>query len=69
LLIKLNKGGGIVKEIDVVIDTEEIAEFFYNELIKRGYAPSEEEMEQIADITFEYLLEKSIIDEELEEDD
>ncbi|MBE4910022.1 YozD family protein [Cytobacillus suaedae] len=58
-----------MKEIDVVIDTEEIAEFFYNELIKRGYAPSEEEIEQIADITFEYLLEKSIIDEELEEDD
>ncbi len=58
-----------MKEIDVVIDTEEIAEFFYNELIKRGYAPSEEEIEQLADITFEYLLEKSIIDEELEEDD
>lgn len=58
-----------MKEIDVVIDTEEIAEFFYNELIKRGYAPNEEEIEQLADITFEYLIEKSIIDEELEEDD
>ncbi|MDF0725668.1 YozD family protein [Cytobacillus sp. S13-E01] len=58
-----------MKEIEVVIDTEEIAEFFYNELIKRGYVPTEEEIDQIADITFEYLLEKSIIDEEIEEDE
>jgi len=55
-----------VKEIEVVIDTEEIAEFFYNELIKRGYAPHEDELEELADITFEYLLEKCIIDEEEE---
>jgi hypothetical protein len=60
------KGADIVKEIEVVIDTEEIAEFFYNELIKRGYAPNEDELEELADITFEYLLEKCIIDEEEE---
>jgi hypothetical protein len=57
-----------VREIEVFIDTEEIAEFFFHELVKRGYVPSEEELEEIADITFEYLVEKSIIDEELEED-
>lgn len=57
-----------MKDIDVVIDTEEIAEFFYNELIKRGYAPNEDELDEIADITFEYLLAKSIIDEEIEDD-
>ncbi|HZG71790.1 MAG TPA: YozD family protein [Chondromyces sp.] len=56
-----------MKEIEVYIDTEEIADFFYNELMKRGYVPSEEELEEIADITFEYLLAKSIIDEEEEE--
>ncbi|MFE7152442.1 YozD family protein, partial [Heyndrickxia sporothermodurans] len=50
------------------IDTEEIAEFFFQELIKRGYAPNEEEVEEIADITFDYLIAKSIIDEEPEED-
>ena len=57
-----------MKEIEVVIDTEEIAEFFYNELLKRGYAPNEEEVEELADITFEYLLEKCIIDEEQEDE-
>jgi hypothetical protein len=55
-----------VKEIEVIIDTEEIAEFFFQELVKRGYVPKEEELQDIADITFEYLLEKCIIDEEVE---
>jgi hypothetical protein len=57
-----------MKEIEVFIDTEEIAEFFFHELVKRGYVPSEEELEEIADITFEYLVEKSIIDEEIDEE-
>jgi hypothetical protein len=57
-----------VKEIEVVIDTEEIAEFFYNELVKRGFVPSEYELEELADITFDYLLEKCIIDEEADSD-
>jgi len=56
-----------LKEIDVIIDTEEIAEFFFRELLKRGYVPTEEEMDELADITFEYLLEKCIIDEELDD--
>lgn len=57
----------MVKEIEVVIDTEEIAEFFYRELIRRGFVPSRIELEEIADITFDYLIEKCIIDEEVEE--
>jgi hypothetical protein len=61
------KGGDLVRELEVFIDTEEIAEFFFHELVKRGYVPTEEELEEIADITFEYLLEKCIIDEDLEE--
>jgi len=56
-----------LKEIDVIIDTEEIAEFFFRELLKRGYVPTEDEMDELADITFEYLLEKCIIDEELDD--
>ncbi|MFZ0446404.1 MAG: YozD family protein [Bacillus sp. (in: firmicutes)] len=57
-----------MKEIEVIIDTDEIAEFFFQELLKRGYIPSEDEMDELADITFEYLLEKCIIDEEIIED-
>ena len=57
-----------MREIEVFIDTEEIAEFSLHELLKRGYVPTEEELEEMADITFEYLVEKSIIDEETEED-
>ncbi|MBM7584227.1 hypothetical protein JOC86_000764 [Bacillus pakistanensis] len=57
-----------MREIEVFIDTEEIAEFFYQELMERGYVPSEEELEEIADITFEYLISKSIIAEDWEEE-
>ncbi len=57
-----------MREIEVFIDTEEIAEFFFQELVRRGYVPSEEELEEIADITFEYLIEKSIIDEDVHDE-
>jgi YozD-like protein len=57
-----------VREIEVIIDTDEIAEFFFQELLKRGYAPSEEELDDLADITFDYLIEKCIIDEEIIDD-
>lgn len=53
----------------MIIDTEEIAEFFYQELIRRGFVPTQEELEELADITFDYLLEKCIIDEEIDADD
>ena len=56
-----------MREIEVFIDTEEIAEFFFQELVKRGYVPTEGELEELADITFEYLVEKFIIDEEVED--
>lgn len=57
-----------MREIEVFIDTEEIAEFFFLELVKRGFVPSDEEIEEIADITFEYLIDKCIIDEEIEDE-
>jgi hypothetical protein len=57
-----------VREIEVIIDTDEIAEFFFQELLNRGYVPSEGELEDLADITFEYLLDKCIIDEEVVDD-
>lgn len=55
-----------VKEIEVVIDTEEIEEFFCKQLIQRGYVPTEDELIDIADIVFDYLLEKCMIDEVFE---
>ncbi|MDQ0214425.1 hypothetical protein J2S13_000821 [Oikeobacillus pervagus] len=58
-----------MREIEVYIDTEEIAEFFFQELIRRGFVPSEMELDEIADITFDYLLAKCIIDEEIEEEE
>ncbi|MDZ5474655.1 YozD family protein [Bacillus sp. 31A1R] len=57
-----------MREIEVFIDTDEIAEFFFQELLKRGYVPSEGEVEELADITFDYLLEKCIIDEEVDDE-
>lgn len=56
-----------MREVDVFVDTEEIAEFFYQELLRRGFVPKEEDVAQIADIAFEYLLAKNIIDEDLED--
>ena len=53
-----------MREIEVIIDTEEIADFFLKELVRRGLAPSENDLEEIADITFEYLIAKGIITEE-----
>lgn len=52
-----------MREMEVIIDTEEMAEFFYQHLMKRGYVPTEDEVEELADIVFDYLIEKAIIDE------
>lgn len=57
------KGGDSVKEKEVVIDTDEIADFFFQELVRRGFIPTEQEVEELADITFEYLIAKKIIEE------
>ncbi|KAB2338172.1 YozD family protein [Cytobacillus depressus] len=57
-----------MKEIEVIIDTEEIADYFFHELTSRGYVPAEGELEELADIVFDYLLQKCIIDEEIEDE-
>ncbi|MCJ7841148.1 YozD family protein [Lederbergia sp. NSJ-179] len=54
-------------EMEVYIDTEEIAEFIYHELMKRGFTPGNHEVLELADIMFDYLISKQIIDEEWEE--
>ena len=58
-----------MEEIEVVIDTEEMVEYFYDQLIKSGYVPKETEVRVIADIVFDYLIYKKIMveSEEVEE--
>ncbi|MDA6141279.1 YozD family protein [Escherichia coli] len=48
----------------VVVDTDKIKDLFHSELIKRGLVPGDEELDEVADITFEYLIHIGIIDED-----
>lgn len=48
---------------EIIIDTEDIERFLYTELIKSGYVPEEEEIQDLADIIFDYLVSKSIMNE------
>lgn len=52
------------KDKEVFINTDEIAEYLFKNLVDRGYLPKDEELEEIADIMFEFLLEKCIIEDE-----
>lgn len=61
------KGGSAMKEMEVVINTGEIADYFFTELIRRGYVPDEDEVQELADIMFDFLIDKRIIDEDIEE--
>jgi KaiC/GvpD/RAD55 family RecA-like ATPase len=58
-----------VKEIEVVIDTEELAEFIFEQLLSRGYVPGEDEVDEVADIVFDYLLTKQVVEEVWEDDE
>lgn len=53
----------------VVIDTKELSEYIYYSLIQRGFAPTEKDCYEIADILFDYLVDKRVIDEVIEEDE
>ncbi|WP_243290770.1 YozD family protein [Bacillus sp. FJAT-47783] len=58
-----------MREIEFVIDTEELAEYFFQELLNRGFLPSEDEAYELADITFDFLIEKCVIEEEIDIDE
>jgi len=45
------------------VNVVEIEEYFHQQLIKRGLIPTGKDVEEIADIAFNFLLEKEIIEE------
>jgi hypothetical protein len=58
-----------MREFEIIVDTDEIKEFFLTELINRGYVPTDDEIDAIADIVFEYMVHKGIIEEEFNWED
>jgi hypothetical protein len=50
--------------MEIEVSTEEIAEYMFEELVKRGYNITEDEADEIADIVFEWLIHKGIMEEE-----
>jgi hypothetical protein len=51
------------REIEVVIDTEEMKEYILEHLMNRGFIPKDIEINAITDIVFDYLIQKDIIEE------
>lgn len=58
-----------MREFEIIVDTDEIKEFFLTELINRGYVPADDEIDAIADIVFEYMVHKGIIKEQFDWED
>jgi hypothetical protein len=48
---------------EIFIDTKEIENYFWSRLVKLGYAPEKAELEDLADICFDYLIELGIIED------
>lgn len=54
---------------NVYISTSEIEKFLYMNLMKEGYVPSDQEIEDLADMFFDFLIQKGIIaDVDVEEE-
>lgn len=49
--------------VNIELDSEEIFEYVYSALTERGYAPKEEEVEDIADIIFDFFVDKGVVEE------
>jgi hypothetical protein len=48
---------------EIVINTVEMGEYILEQLIDKGFIPTDEEINTITDIVFDYLLHKSIVEE------
>jgi hypothetical protein len=57
-------------EFDVVFKESDIEKHLYIELMKRGYVPSDEELEDIAQIMFDYFVDltDAFVEDDTEED-
>jgi hypothetical protein len=40
----------------------DLQEYIFKELVKRGYAPTEEEADEVGSICFDYLFEKGVLE-------
>jgi hypothetical protein len=49
---------------EILVDEDELARFLYRNLLELGYVPSEDELDDIAMLVFEYLEEKGMEMEE-----
>jgi len=52
------------EELEIVVDTEEMSHYLFQRLIQEGYVPTEEETAVLANLFFEFLCEKALIEEE-----
>lgn len=49
---------------DIYIENEEISEFLFKKLISMGMVPTQDEVDVIGDILFDFLVHNEVIDEE-----
>lgn len=54
------------REVDVYVSEEDIAKFVWDRLLAKGYVPQSDEILDLAEIFFDYLLDKAIVDFEEE---
>jgi hypothetical protein len=53
----------------IEFNTEEIEEYVYNKLVLHGFAVTQKNAETIAEIVFDYLVDKGVVTEIYDEDD
>lgn len=53
----------------VFISTSQVADFIYPRLLELGYAPTSDEILDLADIVFDFLLNVDFIDDEKVEEE
>lgn len=53
----------------IIISSEEIADYLYKKLVEDGYAPSSDEILDLADYVFEFFIDFGIVDEEWEDEE